>query len=39
MRVMLGIYYLVLGFVAAYVDMNVAAVILIASGLQELDQK
>lgn len=39
MRVMLGIYYLVLGFIAAYVDMNVTAIILIASGLQELDQR
>ena len=39
MRIILGIYYLVLGFVAAYADMNIAAVILIASGLQELDRR
>ena len=39
MRIILGIYYLALGILAAYADMNISAIILIACGLQELDQR
>lgn len=38
MKIILVIYYLVLNFIAVYVNMNVAAIIFITSGLQKLDK-